>query len=185
MVSTDDVEIANIARSFGAKVPFFRSENNANDYATTSDALLEVIKNYESINITFDNLCCIYPTAPFVNASKLSSALKKLNDNSVDCVFPIVRYSYPIQRSLKISNGLASMAWPENYNKRSQDLESFYHDCGQFYFIKIPQFLVQKKLFMTNAMPIITSEMEVQDIDNEDDWKIAELKYLQMINKGQ
>jgi pseudaminic acid cytidylyltransferase len=185
IVSTDDTEIANLSKSFGAKIPFLRSDKNSDDFATTSDVLMEVLDYYYSLNITFDNLCCIYPTAPFVNATKLSTAFKMLNDHNIDCVFPIVSYSYPVQRSLIINNGLVSMAWPENYSIRSQDFESYYHDCGQFYFMKISKFLVEKKLFMSNSKPIITSELEVQDIDNEDDWKIAELKYLQMINKGQ
>lgn len=177
MVSTDDYEIAEIAKSYGASVPFFRSPKNSDDFSTTSDVLLEVLNYYNSLNIFFDNLCCIYPTAPFVTSDKLKKSLNILNESKADCVLPVVQYSYPIQRSLKIENGKISMNWPENYLKRSQDFEPVYHDCGQYYFMKVLSFQEQKKLFMFNTIPIITSELEVQDIDNEEDWKIAELKF--------
>jgi N-acylneuraminate cytidylyltransferase len=144
--------------------------------------LLEVLNYYKSENIFFDNLCCIYPTAPFVTSHKLLRSLNILTESNADCVLPVVQYSYPIQRSLKIDNGKISMNWPENYLKRSQDFEPIYHDCGQYYFMKVLSFYEQKKLFMFNSIPIVTSELEVQDIDNEEDWKIAELKF-SLLNK--
>lgn len=177
MVSTDDVEIANIAKSYGANVPFLRSLKNSDDYATTADVLLETIMYYNSKGVYFNNLCCIYPTAPFVNAKILAESFQIFNQNNADSVFPVVKYSYPIQRALKIKHGQVNMIWPENYLSRSQDLETTYHDCGQFYFLKTQTFLEQKILFMKNSIPIITSELNMQDIDNEEDWHLAELKY--------
>ena len=97
-----------------------------------------------------------------------------------DCVLPVVKYSYPIQRSLIIENGKAKMLWPENYLARSQDLQPVYHDCGQFYCMNTNSLIDQMKLFANNTIPIIISELEVQDIDNEEDWKIAEIKYQQL-----
>ena len=177
MVSTDDKEIAEIAMSLGAKVPFMRSEKNSDDYSTTADVIREVVLEYRKNGSDYDTLCCIYPTAPFVTASKLREAMKMLSETKADCVLPVVKYSYPIQRSLKIENGKVLMNWPENYFARSQDLTPVYHDCGQFYCMNTESLLSQMKLFAEHTLPIITSEEEVQDIDNEEDWKLAEIKY--------
>jgi N-acylneuraminate cytidylyltransferase len=177
MVSTDDMEIADVALSFGASIPFMRSAKNSDDYSTTADVIAEVINEYKKSGKTFEHLCCIYPTAPFVTAEKLKNAMSMLLKEGADCVLPVVRYSYPIQRSLKIENGKAYMLWPENYLARSQDLTPVYHDCGQFYCMKTTSLLEQMKLFAVNTIPLITPEEEVQDIDNEEDWKLAEIKY--------
>lgn len=183
MVSTDDKEIAEIAIALGAKVPFFRSAKTADDYSTTADVLEEVILEYKKAGTNFEYLCCIYPTAPFVTAEKLINGMKLLTENNADCVLPVVRFSYPIQRSLKIEEGKAAMIWPENYLARSQDLMPAYHDCGQFYCMNTLSMLEQKKLFAKFTIPMETSELEVQDIDNEEDWKIAEIKYSFLIEK--
>ena len=177
MVSTDDKEIAEIAISLGAKVPFFRSSKNSDDYSTTCDVLREVILEYRNIDMDFKYLCCIYPTAPFVTPEKLKVAMEKLIDENVDCVLPVVEYSYPIQRSVIIEDDRVLMNWPENYYARSQDLKSVYHDCGQYYCMNTESMLKQMKLFAKFTLPMITSELEVQDIDNEVDWEMAELKY--------
>lgn len=177
MVSTDDKEIAEISRSFGAKVPFMRSEVNSNDHAMTTDVIKEVILEYEKLGKYYKYLCCIYPTAPFISHDILKESMGLLKITGADCVLPVTRYGYPIQRSLKIENGRATMLWPENYLKRSQDLASVYHDCGQFYCMKTSSLLEQMKLFAEYTIPIIIPESEAQDIDNEEDWKIAEIKY--------
>lgn len=183
MVSTDDVEIAEIAKKFGANVPFMRSSKNSDDYSTTADVLKEVLLNYQARDRQFDSFCCVYPTAPFVSACRLQEAMTLLLHEDADCVLPIVKYSYPIQRSLKINaDGQAEMLWPENYLARSQDLTPVYHDCGQFYCMKTSSLLSQMKLFTKKTIPVVISECEVQDIDNEDDWKIAEMKY-SVLNK--
>ena len=177
MVSTDDEEIAEIAIKYGASVPFFRSQKNSDDHSGTAEVIEEVILDYKNKNILFDYVCCIYPTAPFVTADIIKEAMSKLISFSADCVLPVVRYSYPVQRSLKIVNGSVLMNWPENYSARSQDLSPFFHDCGQFYCLNVKSLLEQKKLFAKKTIPIEISELEMQDIDNEVDWKLAELKY--------
>lgn len=177
MVSTDDEEIAGVAKSFGAKVPFMRSAENSNDFAGTAEVIKEVVLEYRSHGKVFDFLCCIYPTAPFVNHEKLRSAMLLLKETGADCVLPVVAYSYPIQRSLKIEDGSVLMLWPENYSSRSQDLMPVYHDSGQFYCMKASSLLEQMKLFAKYTVPIVIPESEVQDIDNEEDWRIAEMKY--------
>ena len=174
MVSTDDEEIAEIAKKHGAKVPFLRTKKNADDFATTSDVLIEVINSY---NKKFENACCIYPTAPFVNSEILKDSFNNLITNKFDSVFPIVKFSYPIQRSLQTENGKVKMVWEEHLNSRSQDLEERFHDAGQFYWFNIEHFSEKKKLFTNNSGFIIVDELSVQDIDNETDWNLAELKY--------
>ena len=177
MVSTDDEEIAQVAVNAGAKVPFLRSEQTSNDFATTADVLLEVIDSYERIGTSFDKVCCIYPTAPFVTANALKTAMMLLEQEKCDCVIPVVKFSFPPQRGVVIKDGKVVPKWPENMSKRSQDLEPFYHDCGQFYCLDVDSFKKQKKIWMDNVVPFIQDEINVQDIDTAEDWKIAEMKY--------
>lgn len=182
MVSTEDEEIAQIARQAGASVPFMRSQESAGDYASTDDVLLEVLKAYEEQGRTFDTFCCLYPTAPFVTAQKLQKAMKLLEQ--ADSVMPVVPFSFPPQRCMVLNEaGELHMKWPEYAQTRSQDLEPYYHDCGQFYCCKTDLFLQYKTTDLPHMMPMIMSELEVQDIDNPDDWEIAELKYQKMVAK--
>jgi pseudaminic acid cytidylyltransferase len=184
MVSTDDREIAEFAIKCGAKVPFMRSENTSDDFATTVDVIKEVLITYENINKTFDSFCCIYPTAPFVTAEKLKNAVNILESSGADSVLPVTAFSFPILRSLKIEEGKVSFNWPEYMNTRSQDLAPAYHDCGQFYLMKIDKFKEKGKLFTDFTVPIVMQEYEVQDIDNEEDWKVAEIKYSFLLEKN-
>lgn len=177
MVSTDDEEIADIARAAGASVPFYRSEKTANDFATTSDVILEVLEEYEKRGKSFDSFCCIYPTAPFITPERLKEGMELLMEKKPDSVMPVVSFSFPPQRCVIIEDGKLVPKWPENMPKRSQDLEPYYHDCGQFYCVDTKRFLEEKVILMPNTCPLILSELEVQDIDNEVDWKLAELKY--------
>ena len=177
MVSTDDEEIAEIAKAAGAVVPFFRSKDTANDYATTTDVMLEVLESYRRFGKEFDSACCIYPTAPFVSAEKLKTAMELLTEKEADSVLPVVRFSFPPQRSVIMEDGFLKFKWPEHMFTRSQDLEPFYHDAGQFYCLKVESFMQQKKLVMDKTVPYEQPELAVQDIDTEEDWEIAEVKY--------
>ena len=177
MVSTDDEQIAEVAKAYGAKVPFYRSEKTSGDYATTTDVLIEVLEEYEKRGQHFDAAACIYPTAPFVTGEKLSKAMKKLIESNADTVIPVVAFSYPPKRSFVIRDEKLVFAHPEYMDSRSQDLESEYHDVGQFYCFKTDAFKKNGKLLLGNILPMIVDETEVQDIDNESDWKIAEIKY--------
>ncbi len=177
MVSTDDPKIAEIAMQYGAKVPFMRSAENADDFSTTRDVVLEVLDEYTKLGKTFDYACCIYPTAPFVTGARLKEALNVLEEKQADSVIPVVAFSFPPQRGMVIREEGLAFRWPENALARSQDLEPFYHDSGQFYFLNTKAFGEQKMMFMKKTYPIVLDELEVQDIDNETDWKLAELKY--------
>lgn len=182
MVSTDDEEIADIARQYGAVIPFMRSAETANDHATTVDVLIEVLEKYNEKNRQFDNACCIYSTAPFITVENLKSALDLQIRDNLDSVFATVQFSYPIQRALKLQHGKICMMWPEYLNSRSQDLESTYHDAGQFYMFNIDRFRINKKLWTSNSGTITLSEIQVQDLDTFTDWQMAEMKY-QIIKK--
>lgn len=177
MVSTDDKEIAEIALGCGAKVPFYRSSDMSDDFANTTDVILEVLGEYRKRDLDFRYCCCIYPTAPFITAEKLQIAYNKLINSDADTVVPVVRFSFPILRSFKIEEGLLQFNWPAYMNTRSQDLPEAFHDCGQFYFFRINSFLKNKKLFNQATIPYEMPELEVQDIDTELDWKLAEIKY--------
>lgn len=177
MVSTDDVEIAEIAKQFGAKVPFMRSEKTANDFATTADVLDEVISEYKKSGKTFDELCCIYPCVPFLTADVIKNAYEKFKTSGADRLTPVVKYSFPIQRAFKLNEqGLLEYREPENAPKRSQDLEPMYHDVGMFYFYKT------EKMNSDKIAMLEMDEAMVQDIDNESDWRMAETKYRIMYN---
>lgn len=177
MVSTDDEEIAAVSKMLGAKVPFMRSQKNADDFATTAEVLIEVIEKYKESNLIFDNICCIYPTAPFVTPEILKVGYNKLITDNFDSVFSLVRYSFPIQRALKVEETKVIMFNPEFMQIRSQDLEPSFHDAGQFYWFKPIVMEEQKKLWTNNTGKIEMDELNAQDIDNESDWKLAELKY--------
>lgn len=177
MVSTDDAEIAEISQRLGAKTPFMRSEATSNDFATTPDVIEEVLVEYRKRGHEFEYACCIYPTAPLILAEGLKKGYELLKEKGADSVLPVVRFSYPIQRALKIEDGKLRMIWPENLNKRSQDLMPAFHDVGQFYWLRVKSFLKEKVLFGKLTIPVEVPESEVQDIDSEEDWKIAEMKY--------
>ena len=181
MVSTEDEEIAGIARRYGANVPFLRSAEAANDYATTTDVLLEVLGQYKKMGREFHYGCCIYPTAPFVTAEKLRKAMEILEDEGTDSVIPVTLFSFPPMRGFWVEGKTAHYAFPEYASMRSQDIEPMYHDCGQFYCFHIDDFLKNQKLVTAKTQAIIMPEIEVQDIDNEQDWRLAEIKYQMMM----
>lgn len=182
MVSTDDAEIARIAREVGAQVPFMRSNESAGDYASTDDVLMEVLEAYKAQGREFDTFCCLYPTAPFVTEEKLKKAMDLLK--KADSVMPVVKFSFPPQRCMVMNEeGELHMKWPEYAQSRSQDLEPYYHDCGQFYFCRTDLFMEYRTTDLPHMAAMVISELEVQDIDNFEDWEIAELKYQKMINK--
>lgn len=183
MVSTDDREIAEIAVSYGAKVPFLRSVVTSNDQASTVNVLEEVLIEYRRLGKEFKYCCCIYPAAPLVSHFNLIKGLEMLKQNNADSVIPVVRFGSPIQRALKIEDGRLLMVCPDYASTRSQDLMPMYYDAGQFYWCKVESLLLQKKIFTENSEPIELSELEVQDINNEEDWAMAEVKYRIIMKK--
>ena len=175
MVSTDDAEIATMAQMYGASVPFARSSETSSDTATTAAVLTEVLQTYAQRGHQYDRACCLYPTAPFVTADRLRDAFGKLEEG-FDTVFPVVRYGFPVQRSVIFQQNRLAWREPEHALTRSQDLDPVYHDAGQFYFLDVPRFLETNQLLTSNSGGIELSELEAQDIDSPTDWQLAELK---------
>ena len=181
MVSTEDNEIATVALKYGAKVPFMRSPDTAGDMTLLMEVVLEVLEAYERQGKVFSQVCCLLPTAPFISAELLLKAYQLLGMTAAESVIPVAKFSYPIQRSIRIQNGRISMFWPESFSARSQDLEAAYHDAGMFYWLNVVGLRREQRLFMQDAVPLEIPESLVQDIDVEEDWKIAEFKFRMML----
>lgn len=175
MVSTDDAEIAEVSRNAGAAIPFMRSAATANDHATTRDVLIEVLGEYAKRGKAFDEFACIYPCVPFLTCSLLRDAVGAFRSSGADALIPVVKFSFPIQRAQRLNaDGFLEYREPENASKRSQDLEPMYHDCGMFYFYKTNSFFSSISM---KVVPYLMPEDRMQDIDTEDDWNMAEIKY--------
>jgi pseudaminic acid cytidylyltransferase len=184
MVSTDDSEIAEIAISCGAKVPFMRSEKNSSDFATTYDVLEEVLYKYKKNNKEFEYTCCLYPCAPLISIEQLNMAYILLKSNLFDSVIPVIPFSFPIQRAFRIcEDEKLHFFFPEFALANSQDLEKGYHDAGEFYWIDTAKMLQKKKIVSNNTGYLELNELECQDIDNEIDWELVELKYKLLENR--
>lgn len=177
MVSTDDDEIAKIARFFGAHVPFLRSDENSDDFSDTTDVLVEVIEQLRQRGRSYSEFCCIYPTAPFVTAKKLIESHALLQQDNIHSVIPITNYSFPPQRGFVVKEGLVEPVDKAAFEMRSQDLTPLYHDCGQFYWCRTDSFLTHRNIVTNRTVSYLLPEIEVQDIDTEEDWALAELKY--------
>jgi len=171
------LEISQIAKKFKAAVPFLRSKKNSRDTSTLVEVLLEVIGEYKKIGRFFDYVCCILPAAPLIRPERIKGGLHILKKKNADALMPVVQFSHPIQRAFEIKNSRLKMICPKNAQKNSQDLAKAYHDCGQFYWLKVESLVRQKKIFVTNLVPMEIAESETQDIDTEEDLKIAALKY--------
>lgn len=185
MVSTDDGEIAGIARSSGASVPFMRSADTAGDMSTTADVLLEVLGRYAESGRSFDVVCCVYATAPFVTPGRIREAFGLLGEG-IASVVSATPFSFPPQRGLALG-GDGSVRWwmPEYANERSQDLLTIYHDAGQLYLVRARDLARERSLICSPCAMLELPESEVQDIDNESDWAIAEMKYERMMAHAQ
>jgi N-acylneuraminate cytidylyltransferase len=185
IVSTDDEEIAAVARQYGAETPFLRPKEISDDYATTVDVINHSINWLLGNNIKVDNICCIYATAPFIEAGDLQSGLAALANNDFSFAFSATSYAFPIQRAIKINkDGAVDMFHREYLNTRSQDLEEAYHDAGQFYWGNAQAFLDRKPIFSPEAFAVQLPRKRVQDIDTPEDWDAAEMAYKLLAGKA-
>ena len=186
IVSTDDVEIAEISQAYGAEVPFLRPKDLSGDFTGTVPVIKHAIESVMRNSGVIKNCCCIYATAPFVRSSDLESGARKLLEAHVDYAFSVTSYAYPIQRALKITQqSRIEMFYPENYEKRSQDLEEGWHDAGQFYWGKIRTWLEEVPLFSPESVPVILPRYRVQDIDTPEDWDRAEWLFKALLASSQ
>ena len=183
-VSTDSEEIASIAESLGAWVPFLRPNNISDDYSTTKDVITYCIEWLKERNIDINYVCCLYATAPFVQADDLKEGLSLITEQTENrFIFSATNFSFPIQRAIKINkDGISSMFYPKNFNVRSQDLENAYHDAGQFYIAK-PEVWINKKVIFENSIPFLLKRWQSVDIDTFEDWYMAEIIYEWILKK--
>lgn len=178
IVSTEDMEIAEVANSYGARV-VNRPAHLADDKTTTTEVLMDYI---EKNNLHPELTLMLHATAVFATPSKIQLAMQLINEGNG--VFPMVQYGYPPQRAVKIEEGQVKM-WDEtSYYHNTQDFTHLYHDVGQFYLLRTPDLLQERRLFLSRSVPMIVRESEAQDVDNEEDWKMAELKYELLSRQG-
>ena len=178
IVSTDDDEIAEVAKKYGAQVPFLRPDELSNDYAGTIPVIKHAIEWMEDNKSSVENVCCLYATAPFIRPQIISQAYQQLNNSKADYCFSVTSFVFPIQRAIKIvEKNKVSMFYPEHFDTRSQDLEKAYHDAGQFYWGKAQAFKDELPIFTEVATPYILPRYLVQDIDTPEDWIRAEAMY--------
>lgn len=178
IVSTDNLEISKIARKNGAEVLFKRPKKLSNDYATTQQVIIHSIKWLKKNNFKPKIICCIYPTSVFFNANDLKKSYNLLLKKRNGFVISITNYNNSIERSFFLKNGKIKMFYPKNYLKRSQDLKKSYHDAAQFYWGTTKSWLNIKNLFSKSTTPYIIPNSKTVDIDNPNDWIIAEKIYL-------
>jgi len=185
IVSTDDEEIANIAKNWGAEVPFIRPKHLADDHTGTMDVLIHALEWLHANDAVYDYACCIYATAPLIRIKDLQQGYDELKKSDRLFAFSITTFPSPIFRALKLTktNGIA-MFWPEHLNTRSQDLQEAYHDVGQFYWGRTEAFLQGLSMFDENSIPIVLPRFLAQDIDTPEDWEQAELMY-RILHKGE
>jgi len=181
IVSTDDAEIAAVARSLGAEVPFTRPAELATDQAATIPVVAHAINWLKQQGEEPEQVCCIYAAAPFISAADIQQAETILRDSSVSYVFPVASFPSPVQRALRIlPSGRGEMFNPELFVKRSQELEEAYHDAAQFYWGTAEAWLQEKMIFSTDSVPLVIPRYRVQDIDTEEDWQRAEYLFRAM-----
>ena len=186
IVSTDDAEIAEVAKNFGARVPFVRPESLANDYTSTMPVIKHAIEWFDEQNQLPSEVCCLYATAPFVTSNAIKMSYNQMQHTQADYCFTVTSFAFPIQRAIKVTvENRLEMFYLENLETRSQDLEESYHDAGQFYWGKAESFRQQKTLFSKAATPYILPRYLVQDIDTPEDWKRAELMYQVLKRSGE
>lgn len=176
IVSTDDAEIAEVARRWGAEVPFMRPAHLANDFAGTTGVIAHGTQWLLDQDIKLEAVCCIYATAPLIRANDLCEGWHKLNSGNWSYAFSVMEFSAPIFRAFEQeSSGGLRMFFPEKFEARSQDLPVALHDAGQFYWGLPNAWLEQRRIFDQWSIPVCLPRWYVQDIDTEEDWKYAEL----------
>lgn len=186
IVSTDDQEIAEVSKQFGAEVPFRRPDELANDYAGTLSVIKHAVEWLEEHAMKPSEVCCLYATAPFIQADFIRQAYKQFQTAQADYCFSVTSFAFPIQRSIKITqDDRVEMFHPEHLDTRSQDLEEAYHDAGQFYWGKAEAFKQLQPIFSESASPFILPRHLVQDIDTLEDWQRAELMYRVLKESGE
>jgi len=185
LVSTDDPEIAGIAKKWGAEAPFIRPSDLSDDYTGTVPVIGHAVNWMRQQSIDVDYVCCIYATAPFLRGGDLGAGLELIKSSTFDYVFSATEYGFPIQRAIKLnSQGRVHMFCPEHLETRSQDLEAAWHDAGQFYWGTPEAWAEHKGIFGPRSTVVNLPRYLVQDIDTVDDWVRAEYMYDSLLRSG-
>jgi pseudaminic acid cytidylyltransferase len=178
IVSTDDAEVAEVARAHGAEVPFMRPPELSDDHIGTIPVVAHAVGWMAQQVGPVEFACCLYATAPFVQAQDLCQGLEVLQRSGAQYAFTVTNFAAPIQRSFRITGQhRIEMFDPAQFNIRSQDLEEAYHDAGQFYWGRAQAWLAATPLYSESATPLVLPRYRVQDVDTHDDWKRAELMF--------
>lgn len=181
IVSTDDAEIAEVARANGAEVPFMRPAELSDDYTGTVPVIAHAVEWQNAQSPGVEAACCIYATAPFIEPADLQAGMAKLADSDADYAFSVTSYAFPIQRAIRVRpDERVEMFQPANFQTRSQDLEHAWHDAGQFYWGRAEAWLQKRPFFSPKSIPIRLPRHRVQDIDTAEDWERAEWMFLAM-----
>ena len=180
VVSTDDLEIAKIAKKYGAAVPYIRPSNISDDYTGTNAVVKHAIQWFFEQGEKVEYACCIYATAPFLQPKYIQDGFKNIQKGVCDFSFSVTTFTFPVQRSLRIKDNCVEPIWPEFILERSQDLEEAYHDAGQFYWGTSKAFTNEHELFSSGSLPLVIPRYLTQDIDTLEDWKRAEMMYLSL-----
>lgn len=176
VVSTDDAEIAQVARDYGADVPFMRPADLSDDHTGTIPVIAHAVRWQGENGPAADEICCIYATAPFIRPCDIRQGLRVLGETGADYAFSVTSYAFPIQRAIRLTpGGRMAMFQPEHFNTRSQDLEEAWHDAGQFYWGKAEAWLAGTPIFGHASAPVPLPRHRVQDIDTQEDWERAEM----------
>ena len=177
MVSTDSLKIAKLSEKYGAKIPFMRSQKNSDDHAILPDVIEEVLSEYKKLGKDFDNICCIMPTNPFLTSNILTDSFKKFKEGNGESMIAVKKINTPIEKTYELKNNMLYPLFKDHFKTRTQDLQPKYSDAGSFFWVTTGAFNEHKKGITNKTIPYILDELQVQDIDNLDDWKLAELKY--------
>ena len=183
VVSTDDPEIAVVAKEWGAEIPFMRPPDLSDDNATTDSVLLHAILQCQRIYGRFKHGCCLYSTSPFLMPSDLHCGLEMLFANKATTAFPVVKYDFPIEQAFLLDGSRLKAKWPDKLNERSQDLPDYYHDAGIFYWFDVDKFLALPSLFCNDAVAFVISSFQCQDINTPEDLHHAEIKFQVMVEQ--
>lgn len=182
IVSTDDSEIAEVSRQYGAEVPFLRPQSLSDDFTGTGAVVKHAIETLQDAGAEIHHVCCIYATAPFLQPRYLQEGYERLQQSDCSYAFSVTTFPFPIQRAVRVNGeGRVEAFWPENIGKRSQDLEEAFHDAGQFYWGRPHAFLNDEPIFSPVSLPVILPRHLVQDIDTMEDWQRAELMYAALL----
>ncbi len=186
LVSTDDGEIAKVAREWGAETPFIRPKDLSGDHVPTAPVVAHAIRTLGTVHEVASKVCCVYATAPFLTAKDIRAGMEALESVDADFAFSVSTFAFPIQRALKLTDdGRVAMFAPEHFATRSQDLEHAWHDAGQFYWGTAAAWLDEKPIFSDRSVPVALPRWRVQDIDTPEDWTMAELLFAAQMTYGE